>query len=126
MHVDNELINQFLTGTVSVFLMVLIGGTLAHLLRSIGKQFTFTKSALAIALPPFCFSLSLDRGSVSTIYLFAIVMILLGYSIDGVKYIMLARRTDGEPSPATSGQSDIAQNNASEDDGKKVIWEKVE
>lgn len=120
MYVDNELINQFLTGTIAVFVMVLIGGSLAHMLRSISKRFTFTKSALVIGLPPFCFSLCLDRGGLSTIYLFAIVIILIGYVIDGIKHLLLAWRGEDDVSGTPPGEP------ATESREKKVIWEKVD
>jgi hypothetical protein len=120
MHVDNELINQFLTGTISVFVMVLIGGSLAHLLRSINKRFAFTKTALVLALPPLCFSLCVDRGGLSTIYLFAIVVILLGFSIDGIKHLLPTGCTEDESPPGESRPS------GSESGEKQVIWEKVD
>ena len=119
MQVDIDLINQFLTGTISVFVMVLIGGSLAQLFRSISSRFTFTRTALVIALPPLCFSLCLDRGGLSTVYLFVITMVLLGYLIDGIRHLLQCRRDDeAAPQPPRKTGSEPAE--------KQMIWEKVD
>lgn len=120
MHVDIELINPFLTGTISVLVMVLIGGFLAYLFRSISSRFTFTRTALVIALPPFCFSLCLDRAGLSTLYLFGILIIMLGFVIDGLRHLLPAGR---------GGDNSVARpshDNDPDEGEKRVIWEKVD
>ncbi len=121
MELDNELINQFLTGTVTVFVLVLIGGALANIFRAISRKFLFTKSALILALPPFCLVQCLDQGSRSTLYLYAIVLITLGFLIDGTRHLLFALRDD-DPN-ATSGAALTDQSQSAE---QRVVWDKAD
>jgi hypothetical protein len=119
MELDNELINHFLTGTIAVFALVLIGGTLAHILRSVGAKFLFTKAALVLALPPLALSQCVDRSSLDTLYLFAFILILPGFLIDGARHLVCAWKDGDTGAPPKPSMTDTAS------EEKGLVWEKV-
>ena len=121
MHVDNELISQFLTGAMAVFAMVAIGGALANIFRAVSKRFAFTRIALVLALPPFCIAPCLDRSSLDTLYLFAFVIVVLGFLIDGSKHLFFPANPEN---PGPTAQA--AQSAEPDPDERRMVWEKTE
>ena len=121
MYLDSELISRFLLGTIAVFAMVAIGGAFANMFRSVNKRFCFTKTALILTLPPFCLSLVLDRSSLSTLYLYAMIVIVIGFSVDAARHLIaIWRHGESLPSPRNENTS------ASESSEKGMVWEKIE
>jgi len=120
MNFDEQLISYFLTGTVALFALVAIGGALANAFRTISRQFAFTKLALILGLPPFCLAKCVSRSSLSTLFLFAIIIIVLGFTIDGIRYLLLTWR---EPGNATTPAKKTQDGNS---DGKGIVWDKAE
>ncbi len=118
MDFDQELISRFLTGTMAVFALVAVGGALANVFRSAARRFAFTRAALIMALPPFCLAGCVDRAGLSTLFLFAIVIVVLGFTIDGLRNLTRAWRgeQDGAARPA-------AQPGPQE---RSMTWEKAE
>jgi len=121
MQLDNELINHFLTGTLGIFALVLIGGALANVFRVISRRFSFTRTALILALPPLCLSQCVDRSSLDTLYLFAIIITVLGFLIDGALHLAATWHGEEDGKPARS-----AKTADEEKDDKRIVWEKAE
>ena len=121
MYLDSQLISRFLMGTLAVFAMVAIGGTFANMFRSVSRRFPFTKAALVLALPPFCLTRLLDRGSLSHLFRFAILVVVLGFVVDALKHLLLAWRSVGREEPATPKKPPDSESGST-----GMVWEKAE
>ena len=119
--INNEILSQLINGIIAVIILVAAGGVLAFASRMmINKRVPFTRLALILALPPFCLINLLDRGSVSTLYLYAIIVIVLGMAIDGTAHLIRPEKLPG------SNRKKKAPATGSEPDPDAIVWEKVE
>ena len=115
--INNEILSQLINGIIAVILLVAAGVVLAIASKiMINKRFPFTRLALILALPPFCLINLLDRASVSTLYLYAIIVIVLGMAIDGIAHLIR---------PENSLQKN-RKKKAPASDPDAIVWEKVE
>lgn len=119
--INNEILSQLINGIIAVIILVAAGVVLAMASKMmINKRFPFTRLALILTLPPFCLINLLDRGSVSTLYLYAIVVIVLGMAIDGIAHLI--RPED----PRQNKSQKKAPATGSEPEPDAIVWEKVE
>jgi hypothetical protein len=122
MEIDNELISNFLTGTLAVFAMVAIGGALANLFSRTRRNHTFTRSALILILPPLCLSLCLPYMMLQVLFPLAAALVIIGFALDGAKQLIIAgKRAKPKPDPLPPEQEEDA-----ESDGRTMRWEKAE
>lgn len=116
--INDQILSQFFNGVVAVVMLVAAGWILAFISRPVGEKFTFTRLALVLAIPPFCLINLLDRGSLSTLYLYAIVVVVLCIAIDGIHHLFPPREGRGtKPKP---------KKDAGEPEPNAIVWEKVE
>lgn len=117
--INSEILSQLINGIIAVIILVAAGTILTLASKMlINKRFPFTRLALILALPPFCLINLLDRGSMSTLYLYAIIVIVLGMAIDGIAHLIRPEKLSGsnrkKKEPATGAEPDA------------IVWEKVE
>lgn len=119
--ISSDLISDFLTGLFAVFALVTVGGVLNLLLRNIARRFPFSRLALVLALAPVSLMKFVDEAASLALFLYAMIVILLGITIDGLAYLLgprTAREQEKVPRPKTE---------ASPEEQKPVmVWEKAE
>jgi len=116
--IDGQVISQLVSGIIAVAILVGIGILLAILLKlMMARRFAFTRLALVLVLSPFCLINLLDRGSVSTLYLYGIIVVVLGMVIDGIAHLIRPEQPKSrrkKKAPTIEPKAD------------PIIWEKVE
>ena len=118
--INNEILSQLISGIISVLILVAAGVILTVASKMlINKRFPFTRLALILTLPPFCLINLLDRGSTSTLYLYAMVVIVLGMTIDGIAHLI-------RPQEPPKRKNRKKKEPADEPDPDAIVWEKVE
>jgi len=118
------MISQFLSGVIPVLVLIVVGAILSAIFKKMDKRFVFTRMALIVALSPLTLVHFLGQSSTSTLYLFAMVAVLLGITIDGINHLLLPR----ELSKAESEDAGEAEENeaATEPRPGVIVWEKAE
>jgi hypothetical protein len=117
----DQMVSQFLSGVIAIFALIAVGATLSALFKAMDEKFTFTRLALIMALSPLSLVNFLDAGYVSTLYLFSMIVALLGITIDGINFLLL-------PKERIKTESTVEKEEASEiePDSSVIIWEKAE
>ena len=111
-NIPDQIIREFLGGVSAVLAVIAVGTFLWFILRGIARRFTFTRMALILALSPLSLVNFLDQGAESILYLFAMIAILLGITIDGINYLLMPKELPkAEPEEA---KPDV------------IVWEKAE
>ena len=62
--ITDEIISQFLSGVLTICAMIMVGGTLALLLRGMNRNFNFTRLSLILGLAPLSLVSFMDPKSV--------------------------------------------------------------
>ena len=88
-NITDQIISQFFSGLFIILVLVAVGGSLSVVFKAISKKFAFTRLTLMLALTPLCLVVFLDRSSTATLYLFAMISVLLGIAIDGINYLLM-------------------------------------
>jgi hypothetical protein len=115
------MVSQFLSGVLPIFALIAVGATLSVLFKAMNERFAFTRLALIIALSPLSLINFLDPGYIPTLYLFSMIMALLGITIDGINFLLL-------PKERIKAAPVVEQEEASEvdPDSGVIVWEKAE
>ncbi|MEE9368302.1 MAG: hypothetical protein V3V05_05500 [Pontiella sp.] len=118
--ISDSTVSEFLGGLFAILALVGVGGILSLLLGGMTKRFPFCKLSLILALAPLSLIGFLDHGANSTLYLYAMIVILLGITIDGIAHLL---------EPKAVAKSD-AQAKATEEESESspgvIVWEKAE
>ena len=117
----DQMVSQFLSGVITIFALIAVGATLSALFKAMDEKFTFTRLALIMALSPLSLVSFLDAGYVSSLYLFSMIVALLGITIDGINFLLL-------PKEVIKTESKVEKEEASkvEPDSSLIVWEKAE
>ena len=100
--------------------LVAIGAALALVLGGMARRFPFSRLSLILALSPLSLSRFLESGGNATLHLYAMIVILLGITIDGISYLLEPRvRPVVEKSQAEEPESD------EENSPGMIVWEKA-
>ena len=118
--ISDQMISQFLSGLLGVLALVAVGSALALALGAMANRFPFSRLSLILALSPLSFARFLDYGGNSTLHLYAMIVILLGITIDGVSYLLEPRVRSG----AEQTQSEAAEKTEEPSPGV-IVWEKA-
>jgi hypothetical protein len=120
--ISDNMISEFASGLFAVFALIGVGAMVMLLLTGLGKKFPFTRLALVLALTPFSLFRFLENGSVSTLYLYAVIVVLLGITIDGINYLLVPKEAvlKTDPSKAESEEPE------EKPDPGMIVWEKAE
>jgi len=121
--ISDQMVSQFLSGLAVVLALVAVGGVVAILLRGMAARYPFARMAIALALAPLSMGRFLDSGGVASIQLYAMIVMLLGITIDGINHLLT-------PKEAAKPEPQALANTASPAPGKAkpgmVVWEKAE
>ena len=127
-NITDRMISLFLSGIISVLVLIVVGAILSVVFKKIDKKFVFTRMALIVALSPLTLVHFLGESSASTLYLFAMVAVLLGIAIDGINHLLLPKELPREVTKAESEVATEAEENeaATETEPSVIVWEKAE
>ena len=120
--ISDSTVSEFLVGIVAILALISVGGILSLLLGSMSKRYPFSRLALILALTPFSLIGFLDSSASSTLYLYAMIVILLGITIDGIAFLLEPKANTKAESRAEPAQ----EKQAEEPDPGVIIWEKAE
>lgn len=124
---SSQVVSQFLSGLIGVLALVVVGGLLSMLLRGMAKRFPFSRLALVFALSPLSLVRFLDQGDDLTLYLYAMIVLLIGISVDGISYLLEPKIT-----PMSTQEAELEETGIEEDEEKTsdepnvIVWEKAE
>ena len=119
--ISDNVFSEFLSGIVAVSSLIGLGAFLMLLLVKMENRFPFTRLALALALSPLCLVRFLDVDDPSIVNLYAMIVVLLGITIDGIRHL-LASKTQPKPVVAEAKKEDVK----SESKPGLIVWEKAE
>ncbi len=120
-NITDQIISQFLSGLFIIFVLVAVGGLLSVVFKTMGKKFAFTRLTLMLALTPLCLMAFLDRSSTATLYLFSMISVLLGITIDGINYLLLPKEL-----PKTAQKPEKSDAEKTDANPEVIVWEKAE
>jgi len=118
------MISQFISGIVPVLVLIVVGAILSAVFKKMDKRFMFTRMALIVALSPLTLVNFLGQSGASPLYLFAMIAVLLGITIDGINHLLLPKEL---PKAESEDAGEVGKNEAATKPGPSVIvWEKAE
>ena len=118
--ISDQMVSEFFSGLLAVLALVAVGSALGLALGGMAKRFPFSRLSLILALSPLSFSRFLEYGGNSTLHLYAMIVILLGITIDGISYLLEPRVRSG----AEQTQSEEAEK-VEEPSPGMIVWEKA-
>lgn len=118
-NLTDQIVSQFLTGLFIILVLIAVGGSLSVVFTAMSKKFPFSRLTLMLALTPLCLVSFLDRSSADTLYLFSMISVLLGITIDGINHLLQPKE---QPAPKT-GSKDADKTESKSD---VIVWEKAE
>lgn len=124
--ISDSMISEFVSGLFAVFALIGVGAALMLLLIGLAKRFPFTRLALVLALTPFSLHSFLENGSVSTLYAYAAIVVLLGITIDGISHLLTPREPAQEAEPEKIPAAVPEQRAENISDPNMIVWEKAE
>jgi len=89
--ISDQMVSEFLSGLLAVLGLVVVGSALALALGGMAKRFPFSRLSLILALSPLSFQRFLENDANDTLHLYAMIVILLGITIDGISYLLEPR-----------------------------------
>lgn len=119
--ISDQMVSEFFSGLLGVLALVAVGSALALALGGMTKRFPFSRLSLILALSPLSFSRFLGYGGNTTLHLYAMIVILLGITIDGISYLLEPR----ERSSAQQAKAEEAEK-VEEPSPGVIVWEKAE
>ena len=120
-NITDEMVSQFLSGIVPIIFLIAMGSVLSVLLKGINKNFEFTRMALILALPPLSLVNFLDSDTTSSLYLFVMILPLLGITIDGINHLLMPKEPSNEELKEVKEEEP-----AKGQEANVIIWEKAE
>ena len=119
--ISDQMVSDFFSGLLGVLALVAVGSALALVLGGMTRRFPFSRLSLILALSPLSFSRFIGYGGNTTLHLYAMIVILLGITIDGISYLLEPR----ERSVAQQAKSEKAEK-VEEPSSGVIVWEKAE
>lgn len=121
-NLTDQIVSQFLSGLITVFALIAVGSVLAIVLRGMERKFPFMRLALVLALSPLALVQFFDHGGLTIFYIYAMIVLTLGFAIDGVQYLVTSKvRAKREPIPEA-----VEEEIPAEPKPGVIIWEKAE
>jgi|GEM_PF-3833264 len=121
--ISDNVVSEFLSGLFAVFALIGVGAFLMLLLGRMEERFPFTRLALVLALSPLCLARFLETDGGSILNLYAMIVMLLGITIDGIAHLI---------TPKAVAKAEVAAAEVQEDSSKEqpkpgmIVWEKAE
>jgi len=82
-----DIVNQ----VILVLALIVVGCVIALILGGMTRRFPFSRLALVLALAPISFSHFFEELRLPTLYLYAMIVVLIGITIDGLSYLLKPR-----------------------------------
>jgi len=120
--ISDNMVSEFMSGLFAVFALIGVGAAIMLALSGLAKKFPFIRIALVLALTPFCLFRFLENGSVSTLYLYAMIVVLLGITIDGINYVLTPKEAVSKAKPEEAAPKKEEKTS----DPTMMVWEKAE
>lgn len=116
------MVSEFLSGLVVVLALVVVGCTIALVLSGMARRFPFSRLALVFALSPLAFVRFIEYQSDSTLHLYAMIVLLMGITIDGINHLL-----EPKVRPAVQDADDEEREAIQEDEPQPgvIVWEKA-
>ncbi len=121
--INDHMVSEFFSGLIPIFALVVIGYLFSILLGGMARRFPFSRLALIVVLPPLSLVRFLDPKSSFVLYLYAVVVMILGIVIDGIGYLQEPKEAQVK---AVSKEEPEETDAAVEPDPNVIIWEKAE
>jgi hypothetical protein len=119
-NITDQMLSQFLSGVLTIIVLIAVGGMLSILLKGIKEKFAFTRLSLILALTPLSLISFIDQASSSTLYLFSMIAILLGITVDGINFLLMPKeRAKVEIIPEEEKIEEV------EPEPGVIVWEKA-
>jgi len=118
--ISDQMVSEFLSGLLAVLGLVAVGSALALALGGMSRRFPFSRLSLILALSPLSFSRFLEHGANTTLHLYAMIVILLGITIDGISYLLEPRT---RPVLKDSRSEEVEK--SEEPSPGMIVWEKA-
>ncbi|MDF7800772.1 hypothetical protein P4C99_14955 [Pontiellaceae bacterium B1224] len=122
--ISDSMVSEFISGLFVVFALIGVGAAIMLLLIGLAKKFPFCRISLVLALTPFSLIRFLERDANSTLFLFAMIVVLLGITIDGINYVLTPRSVPKAPADTADESKEEAVKDKS--DSGMIVWEKAE
>ena len=122
--VSDSMISEFFSGLFAVFALIAVGGLIALILGGMAKRFPFSRLAIVLALAPLSLMKFLEHGGSSTLYLYAMIVVLLGITIDGISHLLEPKARSSRKEPESSAEA--KQQKTPEAEPGVIVWEKAE
>ncbi len=118
--ISDQMVSEFLSGLLAVLGLVVVGSALALALGGMARRFPFSRLSLILALSPLSFARFLGNDANDTLHLYAMIVILLGITIDGISFLLEPRVR-----PAVQeSRSEEAEKEEAPSPGV-IVWEKA-
>lgn len=127
--ISDSMVSQFISGLFAVFALLGVGAAIMLLLGGMAKKFPFCRLALVLALTPFSLIRFLERGANSTLFLYAMIVVLLGITIDGINHVLTPKtvqKKSAKPKITIKPKSEPEIEEDEEPDSGMIVWEKAE
>lgn len=121
-NMTDEMVSQFLSGLVPILALIAVGTLLAILLKGMNKRFAFTRLALILALPPLSLIHFLEPSITQSLYLFVMILTLLGITVDGINHLLMPKERPAAPPAKKAGGVEAT----AEPEPEVIVWEKAQ
>lgn len=121
--ISDNTVALFISGLITILALIAVGGILSFILKGMTKRFPFSRLALILSLSPFCLIGFMDRGANSSLYLYAMIVILLGITIDGIAYLLEPKQI---PEAETQAEANDTESTLAETKPGMIVWGKAE
>ena len=119
-NIPDEIIREFLGGVSAVVAVIATGAILFFLSRRIARKLPFTRMGLVLALAPLSLINFLGNSESTALPIYAMIMTLLGISIDGINHLLLFK----DPSPPAQNPEEQEEETVEPNPGV-MVWEKA-
>lgn len=120
--ISDNTVGEFLSGLVVVLALVAVGCTIALVLSGMAKRFPFSRLALVLALSPLSFFRFIEYQGNSTLVLYAMIVILLGITIDGINHLLEPKAKVNMQDAAEKKKDPVKQEDPQ---SGVIVWEKA-
>lgn len=121
--ISDSMASEFISGLFVVFSLLGVGATIMLLLTGLAKNFPFCRISLVLALTPFSLIRFLERDANSTLFLYAMIVVLLGITIDGINHVLTPRAQ--HKIPKITVDESASDSDEEEPNPGMIVWEKA-
>lgn len=119
--INDQMVSDFFSGLIVVVALFVVGWLFSILLIGMARRYPISRLALIMVLSPLSFILFIEGSSRFALYLYVMIVMIIGIAIDGITYL---RQAPAQPKAASKENSsqEVAPVEA---DPEVIIWEKA-